>query len=144
MIRKIALPLLIITVCLGCSKKNNTPIPPVKPSGPTDTIGMLNSETVNVLTQHNDNTRAGFNSHETVLTTSNVNTSQFGKLFSLTVDDQVFSQPLVYSGLTINGGIHNVLFIATVNNTVYAFDGPTGNAHSDPIRHELVMVQPIC
>jgi len=127
MIRKIALPILIIAICIGCSKKSSSPVPPpAKPSAPADTIGLLNTEKVNVLTQHNDNTRAGFNSHETVLTTSNVNSTQFGKLFSLTVDDEVFAQPLVYSGLTINGTSHNVLFIATVNNSVYAFDGATG------------------
>jgi len=47
-------------------------------------------------------------------------------LFSLSVDEHVFAQPLVYSGLTINGGTHNVLYVATVNNTVYAFDGTSG------------------
>jgi hypothetical protein len=58
-----------------------------------------------------------------------VNSSQFGKLFDLAVDDQVYAQPLVYSSLSISSGIHNVVFIATVNNSVYAYDGDKGNLY---------------
>jgi hypothetical protein len=127
MIKNIAISILLFACFMGCSKKEaNQKSPPPIVTKPTDTIGQVNNEQVNVLTQHNDNTRAGFNSHETVLTTSNVNASQFGKLFSLNVDDQVYAQPLVFSGLNINGGTHNVLYVATVSNTVYAFDGTTG------------------
>jgi hypothetical protein len=81
----------------------------------------------NVLTQHNNNTRAGLNNHETLLTTSNVNTTTFGKLFTLSVDDQVYAQPLVYSKLNIGGRFYNAVFIATVNNSIYAYDGNNGN-----------------
>ena len=88
-----------------------------------------NPQTTSVLTQHNDNTRAGWNSNETALTTSNVNLQHFGKLFSLAVDDQVFAQPLVAGGITIRGGLHNVVYIATVNNTLYAFDGDNGQLY---------------
>jgi hypothetical protein len=127
MMKKFFVPLLLIAALMGCSKKesnqNNQQVTNTKP---TDTIGQLNNEKINVLTQHNDNTRAGFNSHETVLSTTNVNTSQFGKLFSLNVDDEIYAQPLVFGGLSINGGTHNVLYIATVSNTIYAFDGTTG------------------
>jgi len=84
---------------------------------------------VSVLTQHNDNTRAGLNDKETILTTSNVNTQKFGKLFSLNVDDQVYAQPLVVANLTISNTKHNVVFIATVNNTVYAYDGDTAKLY---------------
>lgn len=90
-------------------------------------IDSLPKNSISVLTQHNDNTRAGWNNHETFLTINNVNTTSFGKQFVLNVDDQVYAQPLVISNLNISGGIHNVVYIATVSNTVYAFDAENGN-----------------
>lgn len=60
--------------------------------------------------------------NETVLNQSNVNKNSFGKLFSRKVDDQIYAQPLVVSNLTINGKQRNVVFVATVNNSLYAFD----------------------
>lgn len=84
---------------------------------------------VSVYTQHNDNTRAGLNSRETKLTTSNVNVAHFGKMFSLAVDDQVYSQPLVAANVLINKSLHNVVYIATVNNSVYAYDGDSGTLY---------------
>ncbi len=63
------------------------------------------------------------------LTTSNVNVQQFGEVFTLTVDDQVYAQPLVVGHLFIGGGYHNVAYIATVNNTVYAYDGDNGRLY---------------
>lgn len=88
-----------------------------------------NNQYVSVLTQHNNNTRSGFNDKEIKLTTVNVNQQQFGKLFSLSVDDQVYAQPLIVANLIISGAKHNVVFIATVNNTVYAYDGDTSNLY---------------
>jgi hypothetical protein len=88
-----------------------------------------NPQTASVLTQHNDNSRAGWNNNETALTTSNVNAQHFGKLFSLAVDDQVYAQPLVAGGITINNGVHNVVYIATVNNTLFAYDGDNGKLY---------------
>src|SRR5262245_1859534 len=66
-----------------------------------------------VLTRSFGNSRNGANTSETILTTSNVNFGNFGKLFTLTVDDEVYAQPLYVSGLSIAGGTHNVVFIAT-------------------------------
>ncbi len=77
---------------------------------------------VSVLTHHNDNTRTGANLNETILTPSNVNVNQFGMLFKHVVDDQVYSQPLVATNVSMAGGTHNVVYITTVGNSVYAFD----------------------
>ena len=81
---------------------------------------------VNVLTQHNDNQRTGANLSETVLTTSNVNVDHFGKLFTRPVDGHIYAQPLYVSNLSIGGGTHNVVFVATAHDSVYAFDGDDG------------------
>ena len=77
---------------------------------------------MNVLTQHNDNFRTGANLSEYVLTVSNVNTGQFGKLFSRAVDGQIYAQPLYVNGLIISNKLRNVVYVATEHNSVYAFD----------------------
>ena len=81
---------------------------------------------VNVLTQHNDVGRSGANLSETILTPSNVNAGGFGKLFSVPADGHIYAQILYVSGLTIGGGKHNVFFVATAHNSVYAYDADTG------------------
>src|SRR4051812_25775276 len=83
---------------------------------------------VNVLTCHNDNARTGANLAETTLTPSNVNSVGFGKLFTLAADGKVDAQPLIVSGLTIAGGSHNVVYVASEHNTVYAYDADNGAA----------------
>ena len=79
-----------------------------------------------VLTWHNDNFRTGQNLSETVLTPASVNSSTFGLLFKLTVDGKVDAQPLYVPGLTVAGQAHNVVYIATENDSVYAFDADKG------------------
>jgi Legume lectin domain/Chitobiase/beta-hexosaminidase C-terminal domain len=87
-----------------------------------------------VLTQHNDNARTGQNTSETILTTANVNVGQFGKLFSLPTDGQVYAQPLYVPGVTINGVVHNVVIIATEADSVYAYDADSNaGANSLPL-----------
>jgi len=78
--------------------------------------------TVSVLTYHNDDVRDGANTSETTLTPANVNVQQFGKLYSYPVDGQIYAQPLYVPNLTVGGVIHNVVFVETENDTVYAFD----------------------
>jgi Malectin domain len=105
---------------------------------------------VSYTTQHNDNMRTGANLNETVLNQSNVNVNTFGKLFKVSVDDQVYSTPLYVPNLTVNGGTHNVLFVTTVNNTVYAFDADAGGAalwtrnFGTPTNHTQVGVGGFC
>lgn len=77
---------------------------------------------VNVTTWRYDNTRAGENLSETQLTLSNVNSTSFGKLFSYGTDGYVYAQPLYIGSLAIAGGTHNVLYVATQHDSVYAFD----------------------
>ncbi len=80
---------------------------------------------VNVLTQHNDLSRTGANTSETILTPADVNSTNFGKLFTDNVDGQVYAQPLYVESLKMAGGMHNVIFVGTENNSVYAFDADT-------------------
>ena len=82
-----------------------------------------------VLTYHNDNARTGQNLTETILTPSNVNATQFGKIFQATVDGKVDAQPLHASAVAIPAhGTHNVLFVATEHDSLYAFDADTGTS----------------
>jgi hypothetical protein len=79
-----------------------------------------------VLQFHNDPANTGQNLNETTLTTGNVNSGSFGKLFSTAVDAQVYAQPLFESGVSIGGATHNVVFVATEHDTVYAIDADGG------------------
>ncbi|HEY2726748.1 MAG TPA: discoidin domain-containing protein, partial [Parafilimonas sp.] len=81
-----------------------------------------------VLTQHNNIDRTGWYDNETVLNKSNVHAGSFGKIFTRAVDDQIYAQPLVKLNLNIpNKGNKNVVFVCTVNNSVYAFDADSAN-----------------
>ena len=72
---------------------------------------------------HNNRERTGANVLETTLTLSNVNSTQFGKLFTQPVDGFIYAQPLYVPNVNVAGlGIHNVVYVATMNDSVYAFD----------------------
>src|SRR5579863_1018386 len=89
----------------------------------------------NVTTQHYDNTRSGSYTFETQLTPSSVTPSNFSRLFSQSVDGQIYAQPLYMQNVTISGTVHNVIFVATENDTVYAFDADTnGGTNASPLR----------
>ena len=86
------------------------------------TSGVASAQ-VGLLTNRYDNARTGANLSETQLNTSNVGASNaFGKLWSYTVDGAIFAQPLYVPGLNIGGGTHNVLYVATMNDKLYALD----------------------
>jgi hypothetical protein len=83
----------------------------------------LRSGAQSVTTSQYDNARSGANRLETILTPRNVNVRHFGKLFTLKVDGDIYAQPLFLAGLEIPGkGRHDVLFVATEHDSVYAFD----------------------
>ena len=82
---------------------------------------------VSVATQHNNVGRTGWNNRETILHTKNVKKQQFGMIFARLVDDQIYAEPLVVSNVLINGTNRNVVFVATVNNSLYAFDADSAS-----------------
>jgi hypothetical protein len=81
---------------------------------------------IDVVTYHYDNARSGANLQETGLTPSNVNSTKFGKLGFYPVDGLVDGQPLYLSQLNIAGETHNVLYVVTEHDSVYAFDADSG------------------
>jgi len=96
------------------STADTTATSPPSPIGVTDLAG--------VYTYHNDNSRTGANAQEYALTTANVNTTTFGKMFSCSVDAAIYAQPLWVAKVSISGVNHNVVYVATQHDSVYAFD----------------------
>ena len=91
----------------------------------TLTVDAVTVSNVTVLTFHNDVARTGQNLNESTLTTNNVNSNKFGLIGTITVDGLVDAEPLYVGGMAIGGATHNVVFIATENDSVYAFDADT-------------------
>ena len=96
------------------------------PSGESGTASItvtLPADTdTNITTWHADNNRSGLNASETSLTPTNVEPQTFGKLFSYLVDGYAYAEPLLMSNVTVRDAKHNVLYVATENDSVYAFD----------------------
>ena len=84
------------------------------------TVGV--TDLASVSTYHNNPSRDGVNSQEYALTTASVKTSSFGRLFSCAVDGAIYAQPLWVANLIVAGAKHNVIFVATQHDSVYAFD----------------------
>ena len=85
-------------------------------------VAAIPTMAANVTTWRYDITRQGQNTGETKLTPATVNTTQFGKLYSYEVDGYVYAQPLYVGGLTVGGVVHNVLYVATQHDSVFALD----------------------
>jgi len=107
----------------GGSTVGTTPTPPAPPTGGGSTTP---TQPTSILTYKYDISRSGANPSESVLTTANVNSTDFGLLRFLPADGNVDAQPLYLSGLTVNGATHDVVYVATENDTVYAYDADTG------------------
>jgi hypothetical protein len=99
------------------------------------TVGISGLCQVSVNTYHYDNFRTGRNTHETILTPTVVNQSTFGKLFSQSVDGQIYAEPLYLRNLIIpKKGVHNTLLVATEHDSVYAFDADNNlGANASPL-----------
>jgi len=114
-------PLLVLLAACGgggSSSSSTSPPPPTPPpSGGSGT---------NVVTYKNDLARTGQNLTESTLTLAKVTSATFGKLRFLATDGLVDAQPLYLSGLSVAGTAHNVVFVATENDTAYAFDSDSG------------------
>ena len=104
----------------------------VYPNGDNATVNVTNL--AGVYTFHNDNMRTGQNLNETQLTLANVNSSTFGKLYTYPIDGLAIASPLYVAGVNIPGqGIHNVVYVATEHDSVYAFDA--NGLSSAPLWH---------
>jgi hypothetical protein len=91
----------------------------------TLTVNAMQTSNVNVLTYHNDIARTGQNLSEATLTSANVKFANFGLVGNLPVDAGVDAEPLYVSNLALGGGVHNVVYVVTENDSVYAFDADT-------------------
>ena len=99
----------------------------------TATIAI--TDLTGVTTYHNDLSRDGANTHEFALTPANVSTTTFGKLFSCAVDGAIYAQPLWVANVRISGTKHNVVIVATMRDSAYAFDADTNANPCVPLWH---------
>jgi outer membrane protein assembly factor BamB len=138
-----ALTIGLLTLACGCSQDDTGVGPGDAPAGAVPDAGGTQHDAgaggvpdarPAVLTQHNDNRRTGANLRETTLDTSNVKPETFGKLFTRDVDGHLYAQPLVAPDLDIDGKRRNVVFLATMHNSVYAFDADDPDAAA-PLWH---------
>jgi hypothetical protein len=114
--------LLLAAVLAACGKTGTNISPPPGGGG----VNPVPAQRTDVVTYKNDAARTGQNLTESVLTLTNVNPASFGRLRFLATDGKVDAEPLYLSGLTVQGAMHNVVFVATENDSVYAFDADSG------------------
>jgi len=114
--------LLLVAVLAACAKSGTNTSPPPGAGG----VNPVPAQRTDVVSYKNDAARTGQNLTESVLTLTNVNPARFGLHRLLATDGKVDAEPLYLSGLTVQGAMHNVVFVATENDSVYAFDADSG------------------
>jgi outer membrane protein assembly factor BamB len=117
-----AVPLLVLGATLGACSGGGGHSSPPSPPGPVPTP----PQHTDVVTYKNDLGRTGANLTESVLTPANVKAASFGLLRTLPADGKVDAAPLYLSGLSVQGATHNVVFIASESDSVYAYDADSG------------------
>src|SRR6267378_986271 len=115
--------LLLAAVLAACAKTGTTNTSPAPGGGGGNPVPAQRTD---VVTFKNDAARTGQNLTESGLTLTNVNPASFGQLRFLATDGKVDAEPLYLAGLTVQGAMHNVVFVATENDSVYAFDADSG------------------
>ncbi|HEY7404359.1 MAG TPA: pyrrolo-quinoline quinone [Candidatus Angelobacter sp.] len=118
----VAIILLLAGLMAGCGGVGHSTSDSGSGPSPTPTATPVTTAPSGYLTWKNDNGRTGLQANETALTPANVNATQFGLKFSVPVDGWIYAQPLYVAGVTIGGAKHNVVFVATEHDTVFAFD----------------------
>ena len=118
----------LVTNSIGSIESNEALLTVTTTTSSTKANSLGNANPSDVLTLHNDAGRTGLHSGETLLTTSTVSASNFGKLGTLITDGEVDAQPLYASGVTLpSGDIRNILYAAAEHGSVYAFDATSGS-----------------
>jgi hypothetical protein len=126
------------TVATGTISSSGVYTPPTTPGTHTVTAQTLDgtqnaaaavaiTDLAGIYTFHNDIARTGANLQEYALTPATVSSGNFGKQFQCTTDGEITAQPLYVANLSIAGGTHNVVFVVTQNDSVYAFDADATN-----------------
>jgi hypothetical protein len=115
---------LLLSSC-GGSHSTTSPSDPSPTPTPTPTPNPT-ATAPDITTFHDNNSRDGLNAQETILTLSNVNSTQFGKVGFDAVDGKVDAEPLFLAGVNAGGSTRNVLYVATEHDSVYAFDADSG------------------
>src|SRR5580692_8893598 len=120
------LPLLSAALLSACGGGGGDSGGSATATTPTGAGGTTPAQATDILTYKYDASRSGSNPTESVLTTSNVNSTSFGLLRFLPADGKVDAQPLYLAALSVNGATHNVVYVASENDTVYAYDADSG------------------
>jgi hypothetical protein len=121
----VILAMLLVSGCQGPT--STTPATTNTTMTTLATTAVTSTGKIDVLTYHYDNLRDGVDPDETILTPQNVNSNSFGKLFSVPVDGDVYAQPLYVSDLLMpDGKIHDVMFVVTEHDSLYAIDANNG------------------